>query len=131
MERAIRGSKACVRGWHHSSFRYLLKRLNMEGKSRCSFEIRSPTNRIPNTILLKVGLTHFGTVWSSFFFFFFSSPQKDHFSKGFFSNELVGQSAFRTSYEGTKSWEVLSLNHSSFHYKIFALSLMMRVVKVC
>lgn len=123
MGRAIRRRKACVRGWHHSFFRYLLKRLNMEGKSRCSSEIRSPTNRIPDTVLLKLGLTHFGTVWNSF-------SQKDQFSKGFFSEELVGQSAFRTSYEGTRSWEVLSLSHSGFHYKTFAFPVFMRVVKV-
>lgn len=125
IERAIRKRKACMRGWHHSFFRYLLKRQNMEGKSRCSSEIRSPTNRIPDTVLLKLGLTHFGTVWNIFF------SQKDQSSKGFFSEELVGQSAFRTSYEGTRSWEVLSLSHSSLHYKTFALPVFMRVVKVC
>lgn len=125
MERAIRRRKACLRSWHHSFFRYLLKRLNMERKSRCSSEIRSPTNRIRNTVLLKLGLTHFGTVWN---FFFFSKGQV---FKRIFSEELVGQSAFRAWYERMKSWEVLSLSHSDFHYKTFALLVFMRVVKVC
>lgn len=110
--------------WHHSIFRYLLKRVNMERKGSCSSETRSPTNRIPDTVLLKLSLTHVGTVWNSL-------SQKDQFSKGFSLKRTGWSVSFHNVIWKDKELRSAMVSHSHFHYKTFAFPVFMRVMKVC